>query len=100
MTLFGRKREKRHGLLLQEGVDGGNRCRECDAACCRGFPSVELTPGEYATLERLGAGRLQYLLNGRHYLMIENGCEFLVGNRCGIYEQRPAICRRFTCRDP
>jgi Fe-S-cluster containining protein len=99
MTLFGRKREKRHGVLLAEGVDGGDRCRECDASCCRGFPSVELTPQEYGTLERLGAARLQYLLSGRYYLMIENGCEFLSGNRCAIYDQRPAICRRFTCRD-
>jgi len=31
--------------------------------------------------------------------MIELGCEFLVGNRCGIYHHRPAICRRFTCAD-
>lgn len=99
MTLFSRKREKRKGVLLAEGVDGGERCRECDAACCRGFPSVELTPTEYAVLESLGAVRLVYLLSGRHYLMIENGCEFLVGNRCGIYAHRPAICRRFTCRE-
>jgi len=99
MNLFRREREKRRGILLDEGVDGGDRCRECDAACCRGFPTVELTPDEYATLERLGAVRLEYLLSGRYYLIIENGCEFLSGNRCGIYPQRPAICRRFTCRD-
>jgi len=99
MILFSTKREKRRGLLLDEGVDGGDRCRECDAACCRGFPTVELTPDEYVTLERLGAVRLEYLLSGRYYLIIENGCEFLSGNRCGIYAQRPAICRRFTCRD-
>jgi len=99
MNLFRREREKRRGILLDEGVDGGDRCRECDAACCRGFPTVELTPDEYATLERLGATRLEYLLSGRYYLIIENGCEFLTNNRCGIYPQRPAICRRFTCRD-
>ena len=99
MTLFGRKREKRHGLLLAEGVDGGDRCRECDAACCRGFPSVELTPQEYVSLEHLGAARLQYLLSGRHYLMIENGCEFLADGRCSIYEHRPDVCRRFICQD-
>ena len=99
MTLFGGKRKKRRGVLVEQGVDGGNRCRECDAACCRGFPSVELTEAEYAALERLGAIRLEYLLSGRHYLIIENGCEFLVGNRCGIYSHRPEICRRFTCRE-
>lgn len=99
MSLFGRKRLKRRGVLLDEGVDGGERCRECDGACCRAFPSVELTAQEYGTLERLGASRLEYLLSGRYYLLIENGCEFLVGSRCGIYEQRPAVCRRFTCRE-
>jgi len=99
MILFSRNREKRRGLLLDEGVDGGERCVSCDASCCRGFPSVELTPDEYAVLERLGAARLEFLLSGRYYLMIENGCEFLVGNRCGIYAHRPAICRRFTCRE-
>lgn len=99
MDLFGSKREKRRGVLLEEGVDGGERCLDCDAACCRSFPSVELTPQEYADLERLGAARLQFLLDGHHYLVIENGCEFLVGNRCAIYPRRPAICRRFTCRD-
>lgn len=99
MILFGETRGKRHGVLLDEGVDGGDRCRECDAACCRGFPSVRLTEGEYTRLERLGAVRLQFLLDGSHYLIIENGCEFLVGNRCGIYDHRPAICRRFTCRE-
>jgi len=99
MSLFGRKRVKKRGLLLAEGVDGGDGCRDCGADCCRGFPSVKLTPQEYGILEKLGAARLQFLLDGHHYLIIENGCEFLVGNRCGIYNQRPSICRRFTCRE-
>ena len=99
MELFRRKRAKKHGLLLAEPVDGNELCFNCNAACCRGFPTVELTPGEYATLELLGAARLEFLLDGRHYLVIENGCEFLVDNRCGIFTQRPSVCRRFTCRD-
>ena len=99
MDLFGRKRVKKHGILLENFLDDGQHCRNCDAACCRGFPTVELTAGEYVTLQNLGAARLQFLLDGRYYLDIENGCEFLVENRCGIYGQRPSICRRFTCRD-
>jgi Fe-S-cluster containining protein len=99
MELFRTKRVKRHGILLDHGVDGNDHCRECDAACCRGFPSVALTPGEYGTLQRLGAGRLEFTLDGSFYLIIEHGCEFLTGNRCGIYEHRPDICRRFTCRE-
>ena len=99
MKLFRPRGVKRRGVLLDGWFDGAERCRDCNADCCRGFPSVELTPAEYRVLERLGAVRLEFLLDGRHFLMIENGCEFLVGNRCGIYEQRPAICRRFTCID-
>jgi hypothetical protein len=99
MDLFRNKRVKKHGILLDKPVDGSEHCLGCNADCCRGFPSVELTPDEYQTLERLGAARLQFLLNGEHYLIIENGCEFLVGNRCGIYNQRPSICQRFTCKE-
>jgi uncharacterized protein len=99
MDLFRSRRAKKHGMLVDEPVDGNDHCLGCDAACCRGFPSVELTHQEYATLERLGAARLEFLLDGRHYLIIENGCEFLEDGRCSIYEQRPSICRRFTCRE-
>jgi len=98
MDLFSKKRVK-HGILLDTSVDDSDCCRECEADCCRGFPSVALTPKEYAELERLGAVRLQFLLNGQHFLLIENGCEFLVENRCGIYSHRPSVCRRFTCSE-
>ena len=99
MNLFKTKRVIKHGLLSDKPVAGSEVCRDCDAACCRGFPSVRLTADEYSCLERLGAARLQFLLNGEHYLLIENGCEFLADNRCGIYDHRPSVCKRFTCRD-
>lgn len=91
------KREKRHGILLDHPLDAPSSCRECDALCCRSFPSVELSWEEYQQLEALGATRLQFALYGPHKLIIENGCEFLDGSRCGIYDHRPAICRRFIC---
>lgn len=99
MILFGRKQGKKHGLLLDRPFDGEQHCLNCGAACCRGFPAIELTPAEYTALQRLGAIRLELLLDGHSYLIIENGCEFLVNDRCGIYDQRPSVCRRFTCRD-
>ena len=99
MELFRRNRLKKHGIILGDFIDGNDHCQDCAAACCRGFPSVQLTPQEYELLEDLGATRLHFLLNGSCYLLIENGCEFLFENRCSIYEQRPAICRRFTCED-
>lgn len=99
MELYRHRGTKRHGILLDDFVDGNEQCHDCDAACCKGFPTVALTAAEYAVLEKLGAHRLEFLLDGHYFLVIENGCEFLADNRCGIYEQRPSICRRFTCRE-
>ncbi|WP_136515110.1 YkgJ family cysteine cluster protein [Geomonas edaphica] len=97
--LFARHhKDKRHGLLLDHPLDDPSCCRECAALCCRSFPNIDLTWEEYLRLEELGATRLHFSLYGPHKLIIENGCEFLDGNRCGIYEARPAICRRFFCR--
>lgn len=97
--MWGERTPRRRGLLLDQPLDDGARCRACAADCCRGFPSVELSAAEYARLEELGAQRLEFTLTGRFFLIIEHGCEFLDGNRCAIYAQRPAICRRFTCVD-
>ena len=98
MLFSRREKEKRHGLLLDQPVDDPPCCRNCAALCCHSFPSVELSWEEYRQLEALGANRLHFSLHGPHKLIIENGCEFLRGSRCGIYEQRPAICRRFICQ--
>ena len=98
--MFGRHPPaKRRGRLLDTPLNDSARCRNCAADCCRGFPSVELSAEEYALLQQLGAIRLEFTLNSHFYLLIENGCEFLVDNRCAIYTQRPAICRRFICAD-
>ncbi len=98
MRFTRRKEDKRHGILLDQPIDDDACCRECDGACCRSFPSVNLTWDEYEQLKGLGATRLHFSLIGQHQLIIENGCEFLLDNRCSIYEQRPDICRRFICR--
>jgi hypothetical protein len=98
--LFSRRhREKRRGLLLDRPLDDPQRCQDCDGACCRAFPSVRLSPHEYATLQELGACRLELSLDGDCRLVIENGCEFLSEGRCAIYADRPDICRRFYCSD-
>jgi len=94
-----RARVKRHAHLGDHSVDDDWRCRSCDGACCRSFVAVELTAAEYGRLEALGATRLQLSLRGPHWLLVENGCEFLAGGRCGIYDHRPEVCRRFICDD-
>ncbi len=89
-------RMRRRGVLLDRPVDNDPRCRDCDGVCCRSFPSVSLSWDEYERLRALGAQRLGFTLAGG-WLIIENGCEFQVGARCGIYPQRPEVCRRFVC---
>ena len=86
-------------MLLDHPVDDDGRCQACDGACRRAFPSVALTWTEFGTLEALGAVRLDFSLTGHYKLIIENGCEFLNDGRCGIYDHRPEVCRRFFCRD-
>lgn len=98
MLFSRREKEKRHGLLLDHPLDDAPCCRDCPAICCRSFPSVELSWEEYQQLTALGANRLHFSLYGPHKLIIENGCEFLQEGMCGIYQQRPDICRRFTCQ--
>jgi Fe-S-cluster containining protein len=93
------RRKKLHGLLLDTPQDGDERCRECGGVCCSSFVAVEITWEEYQRLQSLGAGKLQFSLFGPHRLVIDYGCEFLIQGRCSIYEKRPDVCRRFTCRD-
>ncbi len=99
MFLLGTHREKRRGLLLDRPLDDPQRCRECDGACCRAFPSVPVSWQEYCLLQTLGAKRLEFTLDGRYHLIIENSCEFLAIGRCTIYPHRPDVCRRFYCTE-
>lgn len=99
MSLLGRSKTKKHGMLMDLPVDDDGHCNDCDGACCRAFVSVNLTWAEYEQLRDLGAHRLDFSLTGHHTLDIENGCEFLHEGRCSIYDIRPETCRRFFCRD-
>lgn len=99
MLFHRRVKDKRHGVLLDQPLDDPSCCGACAALCCRSFPNVDLSWEEYQLLESMGATRLHFSIHGPHKLIIENGCEFLVGDRCGIYELRPEICRRFICRN-
>jgi len=94
-----RKKTKLHGLLLDQPRDGNDRCVTCGGACCRSFSDVELSWEEFERLHDLGARRLQISLYGRHRLVIDYNCEFLVEGRCRIYHARPDVCRRFICKE-
>ena len=99
MSFTARRGKKLHGELLDTPRDGDERCRKCGGVCCSSFAAIEISWEEYERLQALGACRLRLSLYGPHRLEIDYGCEFLVQGHCSIYKQRPAICRRFTCRD-
>ncbi len=99
MLFPSRSKTRKHGVLLDRPADDVECCKSCDGACCRSFPSVDITWAEYEQLRDLGATRLFFSLTGHHQMLIENGCEFLADGQCSIYPHRPDICRRFICRD-
>jgi Fe-S-cluster containining protein len=99
-------------------------CSNCVAACCSAFvvtlteeeyqsglfsnAAVKITPemtkqfrgGAVSALSALLAPNFsqetdkpQYLLEGK----VGEPCPFLNGTKCGIYEDRPLVCRTYTC---
>ncbi|GAB2613192.1 YkgJ family cysteine cluster protein [Novilysobacter erysipheiresistens] len=82
-------------------IDPTVSCEKCDAVCCR--LTVVVMPDDEVPrhlIERSDMG-LEVMARGE-----DGWCIALDHNRmcCGIYEQRPAICRKFAmgsayCRD-
>jgi Fe-S-cluster containining protein len=85
----------------KEAADG-SLCQRCTALCCR---YLALQIDEPESPEQFDDVRW-YLLHeqvhvfvedGGWYLSIQTPCEHLQpDNRCGIYEDRPKICREYT----
>jgi Fe-S-cluster containining protein len=77
-------------------------CSHCTALCCRYFTLQIQTPETWDDYDNLR----WYLAHGRSALFVEDGnwfllvfgdCKYLLSdNRCGIYDDRPAICRVYS----
>lgn len=65
--------------------------------CCDGvlFHSVELQPGDQARALAAQGFKLRRR-KGRQYFL--QPCAAHCGDHCAVYEQRPARCRLFNCR--
>ena len=76
---------------------GRAHCSRCDAVCCR--LTVVLQPED-----KIPEHLTTHLPNGLHVMAHdeEGWCVAMDGSRmnCGIYESRPAICRRFVMNGP
>ena len=64
----------------------------CHAVCCRTavvpLADEEIRGGRFRTMKHKGATVLE---------RTDEGCVYLKGNRCSIYQDRPAACRAFDC---
>ena len=66
-------------------------CKKC-ANCCSNF--LPLTDQEVKLLKKIKRKENVQVLNQNWYTI----CPFLnSNNRCDIYENRPSICRYYTC---
>lgn len=77
-------------------------CSYCTAKCCRYFALPIDTPTTWADFEHLrwfimhGKTAL-FVDDGTWYLLVYGDCENLLpDHRCGIYDDRPQICRDYS----
>lgn len=77
-------------------------CDHCVGKCCRYFSLQIDTPetwDDYDTIRWfLTHGQtVVYVDQGKWYLLVLTKCQYLrADNRCGIYLNRPKICREYT----
>jgi hypothetical protein len=90
-----------HSDPFSESIDPGVQCTTCEAVCCR--LTVVLMPEDHvpAWLVDHDAHGMEILAKGE-----DGWCAAVDPNtsRCTIYEDRPAICRKYamgspSCRD-
>jgi Fe-S-cluster containining protein len=80
----------------------GSLCDQCVALCCRYFAfQIEkpTTQRDFDDLRwyMLHEDTIIFVEDGQWYIQINRKCKALLpDNRCGIYENRPTICREYT----
>ena len=84
----------------------GAICNNCKALCCKGVLIPLLTHKEFISgkypIRTVDIPELKKdLPNAQNVIglaMGPEGCFFLKGDRCSIYESRPQSCRVYDCR--
>lgn len=80
-------------------------CNKCGGKCCTYFCFEIDEPEDYEEFEDirwyvLHDGVTVHVDDGDWYISIENRCKALDPyGRCGIYENRPLICRSYSAED-
>lgn len=89
-------------LIRREDLrPGESLCDHCTARCCRYFALPIETPTTWVDFDHMR----WYLIHGKTSIFVDDGvwfltvqteCEHLDGQRCGIYHDRPQICRTYS----
>lgn len=85
--------------------DEGGPCHLCNAACCRYFAleidePVDEEDFDHIRWYLMHEGIVVWVQDGDWYLEVRTQCRHLQpNNTCGIYEDRPQICREYGLPD-
>ncbi len=77
-------------------------CTYCTARCCRYFALPYETPTTWKDFDNMRwfmlHGRVSIFVdNNTWYVAVHSDCQHLLADhRCGIYQDRPEICREYT----
>ena len=80
-------------------------CDQCVALCCRYFAFEIDKPDTRRDFEDmrwyiLHGDTIIFVEAGRWYVQVNRPCKALLpDNRCGVYENRPTICREYTTKN-
>ncbi len=90
----------------QDLAPGESLCDHCTGKCCRYFalpiPRAPTTWDDFDEIRwYLAHGQTMiYVEEGTWYLLVMTRCTYLApDNRCGIYHDRPKICREYSAED-
>ncbi len=84
---------------------GETPCRHCTAKCCRYFalpidPPKDWRDYDFIRWYLMHEGAAVFTEDGGWYLLVHNPCKHLQeDHRCGIYDNRPPICREYDTND-
>ena len=98
-------RLRRQPIARDQLAQGESLCDHCVGKCCRYFSLPIDTPTTWDDYDAirwyLAHGQtLIYVNKGTWYLLVGTRCKYLrADNRCGIYHDRPKICRDYTTDD-
>lgn len=90
------------GLRRSDLKPGQNLCDACTGKCCRYFSLNITAPTTWDDYDEIRwylahEQTIVYVDEGNWYLLVMSPCQYLMDDhRCGIYDDRPKVCREYT----